>query len=345
MSQTDPYDTLCATLRAEPRRWLVTGCAGFIGSHLVEELLRLGQTVVGLDSFATGHRHNLDDVQERVGGEPWSRFSLIEGDIRERATCDAALQGVERVLHQAALGSVPRSIVEPMNTHTTNVDGFVNVALAAVEAKVQAFVYASSSSVYGDEPTLPKVEGRTGRPLNPYAASKGVDELYAAAFAHSYNLPAVGLRYFNVVGPRQDPHGAYAAVVPKWLALLSRGEQPAIYGDGLTSRDFCPIANVVRANLLAAFSEGEAWGRAFNVALGGRTDLNTLFVLLRDGMAARGAPCAGIEARHEDFRQGDVRHSLADITAASEILGYRPAMSLEEGLATTMDWYVAQPAT
>jgi UDP-N-acetylglucosamine 4-epimerase len=330
-----------ARLREEPQRWLVTGAAGFIGSHLVTHLLRLGQHVVGLDDFSTGRRSNLAAIMRDVGTEGWARFTMIEGDIRDPAACGAAVDGVQRVLHQAALGSVPRSIEQPEATHSVNVDGFVNMALAASRAGVQSFVYASSSSVYGDHPALPKVEPQLGRPVSPYAASKRIDEVYAEAFAACYDLHGVGLRYFNVVGPRQDPNGAYAAVVPRWLALLEQGERPAIFGDGETSRDFCPIENVVQANLLAAFSGEAAAGRAFNVALGGRTTLNELFTILRDGMAERGAPCAGIEPSYGDFRKGDIRHSHADISAAREALGYEPTVSLSDGLGEAMDAFRA----
>ncbi len=340
----DRYEALAQELQDAPQKWLVTGAAGFIGSHLVQELLLLDQQVVGLDNFETGHRRNLEDVRREVGPAAWMRFSLIEGDIRDASACSAAVAGVDRVLHQAALGSVPRSIERPLDTHRTNVDGFVQLALTCQEAEVKAFVYASSSSVYGDDPGLPKVEGQLGRPLSPYAASKRIDEVYASAFHQAYGLPSVGMRYFNVVGPRQDPKGPYAAVVPKWLALLQKGERPVIYGDGQTSRDFCPVHNVVQANLLAAFAGEEAHGRAFNVALGGRTTLNELFALLRDGMARRGAPCASLQARYERFRKGDIRHSLADVAAARASLGYEPRVSLAEGLEQTMDWTIGAPS-
>lgn len=336
MEATDRYPAAADSLRKTPRRWLVTGAAGFIGSHVVEHLLLLGQEVVGLDDFSTGRRSNLDAVAGRVGAD-WARFTLVEGDIRDRATCARAMAGVNLVSHQAALGSVPRSIHDPHTTHTVNVDGFVNVALAAIEAKVAGFAYASSSSVYGSSETLPKREGEEGDPLSPYAASKAIDEVYASAFHRTYGLRAVGLRYFNVVGPRQDPDGAYAAVVPRWLAGLARGETATIFGDGATSRDFCPVDNVVRVNVLAALAPDEACGRAFNVGMGGRTTLVDLFTLLRDGMAARGAPCAALAPVHAPFRQGDVRHSLADVSAAARLLGWQPSMSLAEGLALAMD--------
>jgi UDP-N-acetylglucosamine 4-epimerase len=315
----------------------VTGAAGFIGSHLVESLLQLGQQVRGLDNFATGRRSNLDAVRDAVGGEAWKRFELVEGDIRDLETCRRAAQGCERVLHQAAIGSVPRSIEDPVTSHTANVDGTFNVMLAAKEAKVGGFVYASSSSVYGDSPKLPKTEDDTGNPLSPYAVTKAVDELYGAIFHRTYGFPAAGLRYFNVVGARQDPEGPYAAVVPRWLAALARGQRPVIYGDGKTSRDFCPVANVVQVNLLAASSPAAAGGKVYNVALGKQTTLNQLFEILRKGMAARGAPCQGVQAEYQDFRPGDIRHSLADTSAARKDLGYAPTVDLPEGLTRAIE--------
>lgn len=339
----DRYDRVAAELRASPRRWLVTGAAGFIGSHLVHHLLDLGQHVVGLDDFSTGKRANLAAV-EALTGEAFTRFRLVEGDIRDRAVCAEVMRGIDLVSHQAALGSVPRSMADPHTTHAVNVDGFVNVALAAIDAKVTGFAYASSSSVYGDSDRLPKREGEEGRVLSPYAATKAIDELYAATFHRVYGLGAVGLRYFNVVGTRQDPSGAYAAVVPRWLATLVAGEAPVIFGDGLTSRDFCPVDNVVRANVLAATAPPEARGRAFNIGLGDRTTLLELFTLLRDGMAERGAPCAGLEPRHEPFRAGDPRHSLADVAAARSVLGWSPSMTLARGLGLAMDAAAARSA-
>jgi UDP-N-acetylglucosamine 4-epimerase len=336
----DRFPTLEAELRAQPQKWLVTGAAGFIGSHLVDTLLQLGQGVVGLDDFSTGRRSNLARVLGRPGVDP-ARFRLIEGDLRDRDACARACDGVDRVLHQAALGSVPRSIEQPLLSLAVNVDGFVNIALAAVAAGVKGFSYASSSSVFGDSERLPKREGEEGRVLSPYAASKRMDEVAAESFATAYQLPAVGLRYFNVVGPRQDPDGVYAAVVPRWLATLADGKAPIIFGDGLTSRDFCPVENVVRANLLAATAGPAAWGRAVNVGLGGRTTLLDLYRILRDGMAARGAPCAGLEPTFEAFRKGDVRHSLADVSLAQELLGWAPSVGLDEGLGRAMDAFVA----
>jgi len=305
------------------KRWLVTGAAGFIGSHLIDELLRLGQEVIGFDDFSTGYRHNLDLVKTSVSKDQWRSFTLVRADIRDFDACVEAMAGVDFVLHEAALGSVPRSMKEPRQTHTVNVDGTMNVFLASLGAGVQKVVYATS---------LPKVEDRTGRPLSPYAASKQIGELYANTLWRTHELPAVGLRYFNVVGSRQDPEGPYAAVVPRWVAALRAGERPIIYGDGETSRDFCPVANAVQANLLAAVSGESTNGNAYNVALGGRTTLNELFIALRGALEADGVDCADTDAIYEDFRPGDIRHSLADITNAQSDFGYRPDVTLEEGL-------------
>jgi UDP-N-acetylglucosamine 4-epimerase len=334
------FERRAAELMAQPRTWLVTGAAGFIGSHLCERLLLLGQRVIGLDNFATGRRENLQLVEQAVGGAAFARFRLVEADIRDLQACREATAGVDYVLHQAALGSVPRSIERPLDTHQVNVDGTVHVFLAALEQRLARVVYASSSSVYGDDPQLPKTEERIGTPLSPYAASKRIGEVYAQALARSHGLSAAGLRYFNVVGARQDPNGAYAAVVPRWVQALARGERPTIFGDGETSRDFCPVQNVVQANLLAATAGVELAGRVYNVALGGRTTLNTLYTLLRDGMAARGFGCAGLSPERRDFRPGDIRHSLADIEAARRDLGYEPARDLREGLGDVMDFFV-----
>ena len=332
-------DRVRAELIAHPRNWLVTGCAGFIGSHLVETLLSMGQHVVGLDNFATGSRDNLKDIERAVGPDAWSRFRFIEGDIRSPADCAAACTGIDHVLHQAALGSVPRSIAQPLDTHVTNVDGFLNILVASRDADCKSVVYASSSAVYGDHPELPKTEPNIGRPLSPYAASKRTDEVYADAFVAAYGMQLVGLRYFNVFGPRQTPNGPYAAVIPKWLDTLAAGDTPFINGDGETSRDFCPVANVVQANILSALAPAEARGAALNVALGGRTTLNVLFERLRDGIAALGAPCSEIEPEYRDFRAGDVRHSHADISLARELIGYAPDVSFDEGIEITTQWY------
>jgi UDP-N-acetylglucosamine 4-epimerase len=317
------------------RTWLVTGSAGFIGSHLVEHLLRRGQQVVSLDNFATGHRANLEEVERSVGPQAWRLHRFIEASIVDPVACREACRGIDIVLHQAALGSVPRSIADPVPTHQTNVTGFVNMLDAAREAKVQRFVYASSSSIYGDDATLPKVEGITGEPLSPYAASKQANELYADVFARCYGMQTVGMRYFNVFGPRQDPEGAYAAVIPRWIRAILTGAPVEVNGDGETSRDFCYIANVVQANLLAALTdEPRALNQVYNIAVGENTSLNRLLEILR--MLLR----ADFQPIYRPFRAGDVRHSLADISLARELLGYAPTHTLASGLKEALPWYV-----
>jgi UDP-N-acetylglucosamine 4-epimerase len=320
--------------------WLVTGAAGFIGSNLVEALLKLGQRVTGLDNFATGHRHNLDQVKESVTQETWTKFNFIEGDIRLPADCARACEGVDFVLHQAALGSVSRSIDDPITTNDTNVTGFLNMLVAARDAKVRRFVYAASSSTYGDHPDLPKKEDVIGNPLSPYAVTKYVNELYANVFGRTYGMETVGLRYFNVFGPRQDPHGAYAAVIPQWVAALIRNQALRINGDGETSRDFCYIDNVVQANLLAAMAAPEAVNQVYNVALNERTSLNQLYAMMRDLLRERFPHVDGHAPQYVDFRRGDVRHSQADIGKAAALLGYAPTHRIGEGLRQAMDWYV-----
>lgn len=324
----------------QPKTWLVTGAAGFIGSNIVETLLRLGQKVRGLDNFATGHPRNLDQIQALVTPAQWRGFEMLSGDIRDLATCRKACQGVDYVLHQAGLGSVPRSVADPETSHAVNVTGFLNMVMAARDCKVRRFVYASSSSVYGDHPGLPKVEEQTGRVLSPYAATKMANELYAGVFNLCYGLETIGLRYFNVFGARQDPEGPYAAVIPKWVAALIQGKPIQINGDGETSRDFCYIANVVQANVLAATTTHPgACGQAVNVAVGDRTTLNELFEMLRDGLLPHYPQLDGIKAQHQDFRAGDVRHSLANITRARTLLGYSPTHSVRQGLVEALDWY------
>ena len=336
-------DSLHQRIAAARRRWLVTGSAGFIGSHLVETLLGSGQEVVSLDSFATGHRTNLEEVRRAVGEDLWRRHRFIEGDIADLATCRQASQGVDVVLHQAALGSVPRSIEDPLRTHAANATGFVNTLVAARDAGVRRFVYAASSSTYGDEPNLPKVEDVIGRPLSPYAVTKYLNELYADVFASCYGLESIGLRYFNVFGARQDPEGAYAAVIPRWVRAMVRGERVAIYGDGETSRDFCYIANAVQANLRAAVAtDPEALNQVYNVAVGDRTTLNELHRVLVDLLGER-LPELRIPApAHEAFRPGDVRHSQADIGKARRLLGYVPTHDLRAGLDEALSWYIAR---
>lgn len=333
------YQTVIEELRSRPRTWLVTGAAGFIGSNLVEGLLGLGQIVVGLDNFSTGHRRNIQDVIARVGDRA-ANFNLVEGSIEDLQACCAACTGVDIVLHQAALGSVPRSIEDPVRTNRANIDGFLNMLVAARDKGVQRFVYAASSSTYGDHPGLPKVEGVIGRPLSPYAVTKYANELYAGVFQRSYGLETIGLRYFNVFGRRQDPNGAYAAVIPRWIAKLLRGHECRINGDGETSRDFCYIENVVQANLLAAVSAPDATDEVYNVARGDRTTLNELFRAIRDGLAEYLPELAQVEPVYTDFRPGDVRHSQADITKIRTGLGYEPTHSVSEGLRETLAWYM-----
>lgn len=337
------YEELQRTLRTAPRTWLVTGVAGFIGSNLLEALLRLDQRVVGVDNFDTGKRSNLEQVRALVSPTQWAQFRLIEGDIADLAVCQAACAGVELVLHQAALGSVPRSLAEPLASHRANLTGFLNLLDTARHAGVRRFVYASSSAVYGDEPRLPKVEERIGRPLSPYAAMKFMDEVYADTWARAYGIECVGLRYFNVFGPRQDPDGAYAAVIPRWIAAMLRGEPVRINGDGETSRDFCYVANVVQANLLAATtSNPAAVNQVYNVAVGERTTLNQLFQLLQAGLRRRDPSLQVQKPLYQDFRPGDVRHSHADIGKAARLLGYAPTHRIADGLEEAFDWYCRQ---
>lgn len=335
------YEGLETQLVQRPFRWLVTGAAGFIGSHLVERLLNLRQIVVGLDNFATGFPANLEYIRERVGEQNWCRFSFLEADICDPEACREATTGADYVLHEAALGSVPRSIADPLCSNRANVDGFLTMLLAARDAKVKRFVYAASSSTYGDHPGLPKVEERIGKPLSPYAVTKYVNELYADVFARTYGIDCIGLRYFNVFGPRQDPQGAYAAVIPRWFETLCRGVAPQINGDGETSRDFCFIDNVVQANLLAATSQNsQACNLVYNVAVGGRTTLNELFYAIRACLAEADAGIASIEPVYAGFREGDVRHSEADISRARDLLGYEPTHAVEQGLAVTCEWFL-----
>lgn len=328
-------------LTGQPLRWLVTGAAGFIGSNLVETLLRLGQQVVGLDNFSTGFRENLEEVRQRVGEPVWRRHQFMEGDIRNLPDCEQACEGIDIVLHQAALGSVPRSVEDPVSTHAVNVTGFLNVLTAAKNAGVKRFVYASSSSVYGDEAGLPKIESRVGQLLSPYAVTKSANELYAGVFAKCYGLETIGLRYFNVFGPRQDPQGAYAAVIPRWIGEMLKGVTVRINGDGETTRDFCYIANAVQANLLAATTgKAEAVNQIYNVAVGGRTSLNELFLMLRSMLSERFDRIAAIQAEHGEYRPGDVRHSQADISKSVRLLGYQPTHDVLSGLREALDWYV-----
>lgn len=333
------YPEFLNKLPKQPKTWLITGAAGFIGSNLLEHLLKLNQRVVGLDNFATGYQRNLDEVRSLVSAEQWARFEFIEGDIRNPADCARACEGVDYVLHQAALGSVPRSLNDPITTNAANITGFLNMLVAARDAGVKSFTYAASSSTYGDHPALPKVEENIGKPLSPYAVTKYVNELYAEVFARSYGFKAIGLRYFNVFGKRQDPDGAYAAVIPKWTAAMVRGEDVFINGDGETSRDFCFIENAVQANLLAATAEDSAKNEVYNVAVGDRTTLNDLFAALKSALAENGV-VYDKEPVYRDFRPGDVRHSQADIGKAASKLGYAPEFRIREGIARAMPWYL-----
>lgn len=344
------YEQLRQQLPQAPKTWLVTGVAGFIGSNLLETLLKLDQRVVGLDNFATGHQRNLDEVQSLVTPAQWTNFDFIQGDIRNLADCQRACAGVNYVLHQAALGSVPRSLADPIATNETNITGFLNMLVAARDAKVKSFTYAASSSTYGDHPALPKVEDNIGKPLSPYAVTKYVNELYASVFARSYGFETIGLRYFNVFGPRQDPNGAYAAVIPKWTDALIKSEPIYINGDGETSRDFCYVANAVQANLLSAVipdsirdpsATPSPLNQVYNVAVGDRTTLNDLFFQLRDNLKAYGVS-ETIQPVYRDFRAGDVRHSQADVSKATNLLGYAPTHTIQQGIERAVPWYVGQ---
>ncbi len=335
-----PYQKELTEIQQTPKTWLVTGAAGFIGSNLLETLLDHDQQVVGLDNFSTGFRRNLEQVRDLVGPDKWARFKFFEGDIRDLPTCRKACTGIDYVLHQAALGSVPRSLEDPIRTNENNISGFLNMLVAARDASVKSFVYAASSSTYGDHPGLPKQENKIGNPLSPYAVTKYVNELYADVFARSYGFGTIGLRYFNVFGPRQDPNGAYAAVIPKWFAGLLRNEPVFINGDGETSRDFCYIDNCVQANILAATTlNPDAVNQVYNVAFGERTTLNELFRMIKDLVAENRPEVAEIKPVYRDFRPGDVRHSLADIGKARKMISYVPVFSVRKGLRCAAKWY------
>ncbi len=328
-------------LSSKPEKWLITGVAGFIGSNLLETLLQNNQQVIGLDNFSTGYQHNLDQVKATVALHQWQNFELIEGDIRDLSTCHKACSGVKYVLHQAALGSVPRSIADPITSNASNINGFLNMLVAARDAKVKRFVYAASSSTYGDHPDLPKIEDRIGNPLSPYAVTKLVNELYAQVFARTYSFKTIGLRYFNVFGKRQDPDGAYAAVIPKWIAAMITHKPIYINGDGETSRDFCYIENTVQANILAALVDDEtAADQVYNVAMGDRTTLNQLFELIRSGLVNQFEYLHDLKPIYQDFRSGDVRHSQADISKAKALLGYSPTHPIALGINDALEWYI-----
>ena len=335
------YERLCLALPKAPKKWLVTGVAGFIGSNLLETLLKLDQRVVGLDNFSTGFQHNLDEVQSLVTTAQWQNFTFIQGDITNPVDCAKACTDIDYVLHQAALGSVPRSMADPAATNAANITGFLNMLIAARDAKVASFTYAASSSTYGNHPGLPKLEDVIGNPLSPYAVTKYVNELYSDVFARTYGFKTIGLRYFNVFGPRQDPNGAYAAVIPKWIASMIKGEPVYINGDGETSRDFCFIENVRQVNLLAALTKNpDALNQVYNVAVGDRTSLNQLYQQIHLNLLLTYPHLNGIEPNYRDFRAGDVLHSQADISKAYKLLGYQPTHHIAEGLKVAMGWYV-----
>ncbi len=339
------YENILNQLQLEPKTWLVTGVAGFIGSNLLEKLLLLNQVVVGLDNFSTGKRSNLLEVQRAVAPEQWGRFRFVEGDIRNLDSCREICRDVDYILHEAALGSVPRSIADPITTNESNVSGFLNMLVAARDAKVRRFVYAASSSTYGDHSGLPKVEDRIGKPLSPYAVTKYVNELYAGVFASAYGMETIGLRYFNVFGPRQDPEGAYAAVIPCWIRALIKGEAIYINGSGETSRDFCYVDNVVQMNLLAATSSAPAAvNQIYNTAVNARTSLNELFTKLHDRLLPHYPHLLGCMPVYRAFRAGDVLHSQADISKASGLLGYKPSHTIDQGLDAALCWYMASLA-
>ncbi len=335
----DTYSELLEKLNNNQSRWLITGVAGFIGSNLLEQLLLLGQSVVGVDNFSTGYKKNLEQVRNNIDEKKWRSFQFIEGDISSYDTCAKACRNVDYVLHQAALGSVPRSIKDPLATNTANIDGFINMIIAAKDSNVKSFVYAASSSTYGDHTALPKVEENIGNPLSPYAVSKYVNELYADVFHLSYGFKSIGLRYFNVFGKRQDPEGAYAAVIPKWISAIIKQEKVFINGDGETSRDFCFIENVVKANLLAANADHLSKHEVFNIAVGDRTSLNDLFAIIRTTLIDYGKEYP-YEPIYRDFRPGDVRHSQADVSKAKRLLEYEPEFNLSKGMQKVMPWYI-----
>jgi len=333
------YDDIKQQLKQSPKVWLVTGVAGFIGSNLLETLLKLNQTVIGLDNFSSGYQRNLNDVKAQVSSAQWKNFSFVSGDILNYKTCEKVVNGVQYVLHQAALGSVPRSIVDPITTNESNVTGFLNILQASKEAGVSSFTYAASSSTYGDHPSLPKVEEIIGNPLSPYAVTKYVNELYASVYARTFGFKTIGLRYFNVFGKRQDPNGAYAAVIPKWIASMVNGQDVIINGDGKTSRDFCFIENTIQMNLLAATAPDEAKNQVYNVAVGDRTTLNDLYFAIKAALNNNGVQVNG-NPNYRDFRAGDVLHSQADITKAIQNLGYQPNTRVIKGIEETMPWYI-----
>ena len=333
------YHNVRNKLQTDKKRWLITGVAGFIGSNLLEELLNLDQEVVGLDNFSTGHKKNLKEVESLVSHSKWEKFTFFQGDICDYSCCETAVKNIDYVLHQAALGSVPRSIKNPLNTNAANITGFLNILEASRKANVESFTYAASSSTYGDHPALPKVEDKIGKPLSPYAVTKYVNELYAGVYARNYGFKSIGLRYFNVFGKRQDPNGAYAAVIPKWTQAMLDNQEVRINGDGLTSRDFCYVSNAVQMNILAATAKAVNKDNIFNVAISDRTSLNKLFDLIKGSMEANGIETHASPI-YQDFREGDVRHSQADISKAIQLLGYAPSHNISAGINRAMPWYI-----
>ena len=333
------FQKKCEKLKKNPKTWLVTGVAGFIGSNILEKLLQLNQNVIGLDNLSTGYMHNLDEVKLYVSESQWSKFSFVNGNISRIEDCKNVIKGVDHVLHQAALGSVPRSILDPIQTNQSNIDGFLNILVAAKDANVSSFTYAASSSTYGDHEALPKVENKIGNPLSPYAITKYVNELYAEIFSKCYDFHSIGLRYFNVFGKRQDPNGAYAAVIPKWVNSMIANEQVFINGDGKTSRDFCYVENVVQANILSALAQKKSKNNVYNIAFGERTTLINLFNFLKDELTKNQKDYI-LEPKYNDFREGDVRHSQADISKAKNMLSYEPSHSLLDGIGEIVPWYI-----
>jgi UDP-N-acetylglucosamine 4-epimerase len=338
------FEEVKQQLQNNPQTWLITGVAGFIGSNLLEVLLKLNQNVIGLDNFTTGYQNNIDQALDDAGFDSSTeKFIFINGDIRNLEDCQKACKGVDFVLHQAALGSVPRSIKDPTATNQTNIEGFLNMLISARDMKVSRFVYAASSSTYGDHPDLPKVEDKIGSPLSPYAVTKLVNELYASVFARTYDFNSIGLRYFNIFGKRQDPNGAYAAVIPKWVANILHGEEVFINGTGETSRDFCYIANTVQMNILAATTKNsDATNQIYNTALNDRTNLTELYSMIQERLISLNPELKANKPTYRDFRAGDVMHSQADISKAQKLLGYEPTHKINEGLDEAMSWYMSK---
>ena len=341
--QVEKIESVLQEIAGNRRLWLVTGCAGFIGSHLLERLLTLDQQVIGIDNLSTGYQRNLDDVRGSVTTGQWANFQFMHADIRNAAACRKAVEGADVVLHQAALGSVPRSLDDPMSTHDVNVNGFLNILLAARDSGVGSFVYAASSSAYGDHAALPKIEDRIGNSLSPYALSKRINEMYADVFARCYGYRSIGLRYFNVFGKRQDPNGAYAAVIPRWMNAMIAGDDVVINGDGSNSRDFCYIENVIQANLLAAMAPDASRDQVYNIGVGDTSTLNELFLMLRKALEKNNVVFSR-QAVNGQGRPGDVHHSQADIGKAQRYLGYAPAYRIQQGLEKTAPWYIENHA-